>query len=305
MTCYYPMPAWYSAEKNASGKRSIIFQPEGGFGLPFKVPCGKCIGCRLDRSQDWCTRLIHEAQFHDRKSFVTLTYAPEHLPENGSLNVRDVQLFLKRLRQAATQGVGPHAFPESHRERVRFFAVGEYGERLERPHYHLMLFGVDFAHDRKVCGVSKAAHSKRYRSASLEGLWGMGHCEVGMVTPMSAGYVARYSMKKVYGEKAEEWYKGRKPEFLTCSKGIGRQWWELYGDHSQIEDFVVVDHKPRPVPAYYDKLTAEDRLEEIKAKRKERALEDWRNNTERRLRIREEVKAAKVKSLIRRYDSGS
>lgn len=304
MTCYAPVEAWYSAEVNPSGKRSIIFEASGGFGLPFKVPCGKCIGCRLDRSADWATRLTHEAQFHDRKSFVTLTYANEHLPEGGSVDVRDVQLFLKRLRNSMS-GKGVPVFPAEHHGRLRFFAVGEYGAKLQRPHYHLLLFGADFAFDRKVCGYSKGSHSKRYRSAALEALWGKGMTELGTVTPMSAGYCARYSLKKVYGDSVEAHYNGLKPEFMTCSKGIGRLWWELYGEHAYRNDFVVVQGKERPIPAFYDKLMSEEERIAIKEKRKERALDNWKENTAQRLRVREEVKASRVKALIRRYDSGS
>lgn len=297
------MEAWYSAEKNPSGKRSLIFQAEGGFGLPINIPCGRCLGCRLDRTRDWAIRLMHEAHFHDRKSFVTLTYSDEHLPSDGSLDVRHVQLFLKRLR-AAMAGDGVGKFDPPLLKRVRFFAVGEYGPKTQRPHYHLVLFGVDFREDRKVCGVSRKGgrEYKRYRSERLELIWGLGSVEIGTLTEHSAGYVARYSVKKVYGDRAEAHYAGRKPEFMTCSKGIGRLWWELYGEHASYRDYIVFGGKETPLPKFYDKLIAEEseeRLAEIKSERKEKALEHWENNTQERLAVRGEVKAAKTKVLLR------
>jgi hypothetical protein len=42
---------------------------------------------------------LHEASLHIFNSFITLTYDPEHLPEDGSLNVLHFQKFMKRLRK--------------------------------------------------------------------------------------------------------------------------------------------------------------------------------------------------------------
>jgi hypothetical protein len=50
-----------------------------------KIPCGQCIGCRLEYSRQWAMRCHHEASLHIFNSFITLTYDPEHLPQDGSL----------------------------------------------------------------------------------------------------------------------------------------------------------------------------------------------------------------------------
>ena len=132
MPCYKPLKAYYSKDVNESGKRSLVFTSEKAL-LPVElmVPCGRCIGCRLDRSLQWAMRCVHEASMHEDNCFITLTFDDDHLGD-GSLKVSDFQNFMKRLRQA----IAP--------KKVRFFHCGEYGAKLSRPHHHACLFGFDF-----------------------------------------------------------------------------------------------------------------------------------------------------------------
>ena len=146
----------------------------------------------------------------DRNCFVTLTYNDEHLPANGSLNKRDITLFLKRLRKRYGKG-------------IRYYQCGEYGELLSRPHHHAILFNHDFE-DKQLWSVRGGV--RLYRSASLEQLWPYGYSTIGDVTFESAAYVARYVVKKITGEREGEHYRGKMPEFATMSRrpGIGRGW---------------------------------------------------------------------------------
>lgn len=99
-------------------------------GLMAEVPCGQCINCRITRQMAWTARcLIEEAYSPRSSSFITLTYSPENMPEDGKLSVRHLQLFFKRLRKAL-----PHS--------IRYFACGEYGGKTNRPHYHALVFGL-------------------------------------------------------------------------------------------------------------------------------------------------------------------
>lgn len=297
MTCYHPIEAWYSAEKNPSGKRNVVFQAAGAHGLPFKVPCGQCIGCRLDRAHEWAVRCMHEAQFHETSSFLTLTYGAESLPADGSLDVRHLQLFCKRLRASLAP------------ERVRFFACGEYGDRNRRPHYHMLLFGHAFLSDRK--RYTETKHGTLYTSERLTQLWGLGECWIGSLTFQSAAYVARYSLKKVNGDRADAHYsvidKGTGeinrlgPEFLVMSRnpGIGRPWLDKFQADIHPDDFVIVNGRKTPVPRYYTKQLASSAQADIKKSRKEKASKNWRNNTSTRLAVREEVKKASISHLKR------
>ena len=132
MPCYHPLKGFRSREKNSSGKRSITFNHNQGYtDMEITIPCGQCIGCRLERSRQWAIRCVHEASLYQDNCFITLTYSPEHLPKDNSLHKEHFQLFMKRLRKAFGQ-------------KIRYFHCGEYGENFSRPHYHACLFNVDF-----------------------------------------------------------------------------------------------------------------------------------------------------------------
>jgi hypothetical protein len=129
MACTRPLNAY----QMPSGK--IFFTPSRGAKF-IQLPCGQCIGCRLAHSRDWATRCVHEAHMHDHNCFITLTYSPENLPEGGTLVRKHFTDFMKRLRKAlAVDDIS-----------IRFFGCGEYGSKLERPHYHAIIFGYDFPH---------------------------------------------------------------------------------------------------------------------------------------------------------------
>lgn len=92
------------------------------------VPCNKCAFCIKKHIDAWCLRLAHELEVSSSAFFITLTYNDEHLPENGELSKRDLQLFIKRLRKRDPG--------------IRYFAIGEYGTEFKRPHYHAVIFNL-------------------------------------------------------------------------------------------------------------------------------------------------------------------
>lgn len=155
--------------------------------------CGQCLPCRISRRRLWATRIQLESLCHEKSAFVTLTYSPDHLPSDNSLNPRHLQLFIKRLRRALEPRV------------LRFFAVGEYGELHSRPHYHLALFGVD-----------------RDDQTTLDKTWGKGFVDVGDIQQESASYIAGYVVKKLTLPDSPG-LNGRHPEFARMSlrPGIG------------------------------------------------------------------------------------
>jgi len=268
--------------------------------VSFLVPCGQCIGCRVSKVQDWKTRLYHEGTQHEVSSFVTLTFADEHLPPDYSVSVRDIQLFCKRLRKRSGS--------------FRFFACGEYGEKEKRPHYHLILFGRDFS-DKYHWRDSESGYPV-YRSDTLEALWPFGNSDIGSVTPASCGYVAAYCVKKVTGEHAEEHYRRVHPltgelltvrrEFICMSNrpGIGAGWFEKYGEDAFPSDFVVVDGTRTAVPRYYEKkLEDAKQLLKVKQKRKEATKTHAENNTPDRLAVREEVNNLRILRKQRELDT--
>ena len=302
MTCYYPIQAWRSKELSASGRRPLVFERSKALiDREVVVPCGQCIGCRLERSRQWALRCVHEAQLHEYNSYLTFTYNDWNIPKYGSLNKRDLQLFWKKLRKSLNG------------KRIRYFAAGEYGEQTDRPHYHAILFGHDF--------LDKKPHKRNHRgemlytSETLEKWWGKGYCSIGAVTFDSAAYVARYIMKKVTGEDADEHYETvdldtgevgwRMPEYVTMSRrpGIAADWFEAFNDDVYPSDFITHGGvKMRPAK-YYDKQLERDDLstfKKIKNGRIVSAKSKADDNTPERLRVKEEVKKAQISSCIRK-----
>lgn len=246
---------------------------------------------------------MHEAQLHGLNCFLTLTYGKEHLPENGVLVRPHVTEFIKRLRAKLQY----EDRDEDRKRLISYFGCGEYGDRGERPHYHILIFGYDFADKRP---WKKTKDGQLYVSTTLEKLWGRGFCTLGPVTYKTAGYCARYALKKINGDKAKTHYERTNPEtgeiymlpkefgLMSLKRPIGKEWFARFSSDLYPDDFAVTaDGGKAKVPAYYDKLLKRrnpDQLQQLKDIRKERAHDpkQMQHQTKRRLAIREEVKKA-------------
>ena len=296
MPCFKPLEGYRSKFVNKTGKRSIVFNlREAEDDRVVTLPCGQCIGCRLNRSRQWAIRCMHEASLYKRNCFITLTFSPENLPKDGSLNKRDFVLFMKRLRKKFGEG-------------IRFFHCGEYGEMLSRPHHHACLFNFDFD-DKYLFSCKRGV--LLYRSPILETLWPYGFSTVGSVTFESAAYVARYVTKKFTGKSSDEFYQGKVPEYVTMSRrpGIARDWFEQFKDDIYPSDYVVIRNgiKCRP-PRYYDSIydlqNPED-FDMVKERRKSQLDQRLVDLTPERLAVREKVQLARFSKLQRSYENGS
>lgn len=148
------------------------------------VPCGKCLGCKITRRQIWTGRMLMELTSHPSAIFVTLTYSenPIHLSK------RDLQLFFKRLRKQLGE------------KKIRYFACGEYGEGKGRPHYHAIIYGMDFRNED---------HKK-----IIESCWQFGFVHFGDASKNSMQYVAGYVTKKTKFANVDD----RPPEFVLMSR---------------------------------------------------------------------------------------
>lgn len=304
MPCFFPLQATFSLRDD--GKKSLVFsntnarlfkegvKPSGDNNLT--LPCGKCMGCRIERSRQWAIRCMHEAKCHSENCFVTLTYSDEYLPQGGTLVRKHLQDFLKRLRTII--------YPD----KVRYYYCGEYGEKLSRPHYHLCLFGYHFK-DRK--RLSKRNGNWLYTSDLLSKLWPFGHASVMDFSFDTAAYVARYVTKKINGDQSKEHYDGKVPEFggMSLKPGIGANWFEKYGKTDVIpHDSVIVKSKEAKVPRYYDILMERQdpkRFEEIKKARKEFGKSVEFDNTSDRLAVKYKLFKSKIRLLPRKLESSN
>lgn len=294
MTCMHPLQAF----RGVGG--IVVFDKRWSkTKVPFSVPCGRCIGCRMDKARQWGIRCLHEKRSWPKSCYVTLTYDDESLPPGGTLCLRDVQLFMKKLRKSRSPAT------------VRYFLGGEYGEQNLRPHYHALLFNCDFPDKRPISPKSQLCVSDE-----LNKLWGLGHASVGEVTFESAVYCAKYALKKVNGANADDHYTvydadgiihRRKSEFAVMSlkPGIGYKYFKKYSEELLNNDDVIVNSRHVKLPRYYDVLNEREqcsasdvsretischcRLCRNKRRRKRLAVLNRSDNTPERLAVKEEL----------------
>ena len=248
--CLHPM-AMRKIGINPSGKPQYKFIGEINEILArdpdiIVAPCGHCINCRLAYSRKWADRLLLESQYHKQSWFVTLTYNDFFVPTSYytdsfsgeliphySLFKRDVQLFLKRLR-------------ENTGCQFRYYCAGEYGSKTLRPHYHLIIFGLELNEDSDLYNA-RNGHSgfTLYQSRTIEFAWSrilfdrrwpLGHVAVAPCNWQTCAYVARYVTKKLDGELSSQYdfFNIEKPFSLMSRRpGIAYQY---YLDHPEIAD---------------------------------------------------------------------
>lgn len=195
--------------------------------------CGKCQACRIRAAKVWGARIQLEMAQYAENTFITLTYAPENIPAEGSLHKAQLSGFIKRLRRRVEYEVG---------QTFRFFACGEYGSRTNRAHYHAILFGVG-----------------TWIRPMVTACWPFGFVQVTQCDGGVGNYVSGYCVKKLNSiDRAP-----REPEFILMSRrpGIGAgfadivaqdalyhaEWYDKYGD---IQTSVKVGKYTLPIGGY-------------------------------------------------------
>ena len=223
------------------------------------IPCKHCWACKLNYSKDWATRLTWECKKHEHRYFITLTYDEENLPlyermqyidkdsykyefENdgtwtGSLRPEDVTKFIKRVRKKYTN-------PDGSNRDIKYFYAGEYGEKGQRPHYHMILFGVPLDIKQFYDCHIDGNHKAHWKSKELDELWGIGLVDVAEVEWGSCAYVARYCMKKINNDNDGLEYakQGKIKEFVRMSRrpGIGVRYYNENKEHIYENDEVII-----------------------------------------------------------------
>lgn len=302
MPCYAPMPA----VRMGDGSVKFVSRNKKGVDGTLELPCGQCIGCRLERSRQWAMRCLHESSLYESNAFITLTYDDSNLPPGGSLNYPDFQRFMKRLRKNSKSS-------------IRFYMGGEYGESTARPHFHACLFGYDFPD--KVYFCKSASGEKLYTSEFLESLWPFGLSSIGDVTFASAAYIARYCVQKVTGDAADLHYSCPEfvdedgvirssvvPEFnhMSLKPGIGARWLSKYQTDVFPRDYVVVNGVKTKPPKYYDVLFERDNpgvFSDLVAQRELDAYSGFLSGEQStaRLDVKRQVKSAQLTQLKRGF----
>lgn len=330
MSCYHPKYAWML--KYDHGGKPAFSEPEDAKRHPenwrqITIPCGKCIGCRLDYSREWATRITMEMKLYPRESnwFITLTYDDQNVPwgetineetgeliTNQSLKATDLTKFMKDIRRNYEYHTGWTG--------IRFFACGEYGSKTQRPHYHIAMLNMPIApEEMKQIGNNKQGDTL-YEAPRLDKIWGKGYVTIGELTWQSAAYVARYITKKQIGKQADKWYQsqGIQKEFVRMSRNPGIGMPAIIGDTNKLEKIIkedkirvakksgTLDNKiPKILNQAYRSMEPEQMIitEQNRAKKAQRANEIKLSNTTlnltQQLEIEEHKKEEQMKKLIR------
>jgi len=230
--------------------------------IDFRVPCGKCLPCQKKRRSEWSLRLEHEYMFSDSAFFLTLTYDDYNIPRTKenyqTLNKKHIQNYIKRIRNDHVKYVSnifkiPNKEVKNVSKPIRYYAVGEYGTKTRRPHYHMLLFNYDISNLAPLTNQWKNTKSG-YKK---------GFVDVGTVTSASINYVTKYMFKQ-FNRKTDK----RIPPFSLMSKKpiIGHAYLENYGQHHiQNETLEVRDQNGnlRRLPKAYLKRLFTDKQDRI------------------------------------------
>lgn len=308
-TCYSPTTVW--VRHNSVDKRFYYRKPTHFDSVPKSVPCGKCINCRIRRARDWATRICLEAHLHPLGTsfMINPTYDPEHLPAGGTLVSDEVTRFIERLRYRT-------ALP------LRFVGCGEYGDKGQRPHYHVIVFGLTL--DGVDGGLRHIGASKsnvpQFKHRLFTEVWGKGRVVASRFEPGAASYVAGYVVKKLGGQQEDEFLRRERidpdtgvvstyqvePEYFRMSRrpGIGHGFFEKYPRSMFPSGFVLIgdrnDRRKVPIPAYFGKQlwkvdmdAHDDHYEAMEERALQRERDHPEEYTERRLQTFREIAEAR------------
>ena len=112
-----------------------------------EVPCNNCLGCRIDKLMLWQARCNSE-YIKYRSAFVTFTYDDYNLPYKTSSSIfptlvrLDLHKYIDTIRHKVKK---LSLIPDGCCKDFHYFGCGEYGDSFQRPHYHVLFFGLDFA----------------------------------------------------------------------------------------------------------------------------------------------------------------
>ena len=279
------------------------------------IPCGKCIGCRLEYAKEWANRGYLESKLYDDNFcwFVTLTYDDNNLVTewkdekegisnsavSGTLVPRHFTRFMHDLRQIMER--------RYNRTGIRFMGCGEYGDEKERPHYHVILFNCylpsDTFYEPRL--INKEFY---FRNTIIEEAWKKGISNISECTWNTINYTARYITKKVNGKESWKHYaeKGIYPEFMRVSRmpGIAKPYYDLHKEDIYKTDSIWIKNKAGIVqckpPKYFDYLYEKECPEHWKRiqadrKRAERNQENLINDTHSYMRL--EYKAIQERTV--------
>nr|WEW54488.1 MAG: replication initiation protein [Microvirus Sku122] len=249
------------------------------------IPCGKCVACKLTKSNEWKNRMLIESYCWKHTYFITLTYDNDHIKKKQgvsitgelknlpTLNHEDMTKFIKRLRKH---------FQYYYNEKIKYFYCSEYGPKTKRPHYHMILFtNVELLITN--IGKTKIQNDNGINDLILE-KWGLGNIGISKFESACAAYVARYTLKKINTEK-QPWSKFDKLEkekiYMSKRPAIGYQYINKNFENIKENRYKVIPKTNDPnfwLPkTYYNRLKKDNYLTD-------KQIENLKNYKEKRVK---------------------
>lgn len=305
MPCFHPIKGWIGRDGKftTNSKKTWLDKRE-----EVQIPCGQCLGCRLEYSRQWAIRCQHEMYQHKENMFITMTYDDDHLPRKGVCK-KHVQDFIKRLRDHLSRDEAYKKRLQYYHVRdpsfepktgIRYFGCSEYGSTTFRPHYHFIIFG--YLVDDLVLYSQGKTGCKVYLSEKLSKIWSHGNVLVGESCNFeTAAYIARYVVKQF--EQKELLYernKGLCKNFILSSRrpAVGLGFFEENKQQLVRLDKVLIREGVRCLPPkYYDKKLKEfdqTAFERNRLKRIEQIKEEKESVFYHRLLNKEQITEQKV-----------
>lgn len=257
------------------------------------IPCKNCWACNLNYSAEWATRNMLETLEHDHNYFITLTYDEEHLPIPETMSYKEVyEMDTHNIEVPVTiendgTWIDGTLYPDhvkrfinsirKHFERqgiynIRYFYCGEYGSETQRPHYHMLLYGVPMDLSQNYSWHIDKNHKEHWKNPLIDKYWPYGMHDIANIEWSSAAYVSRYCTKKLNFEpRSDKWYaeQGKLKEFIRMSRmpGIGMNYYkmhklDIYSNDEMIMKTVKGNTGSFKPPKAFDKLFKEEYPEE-------------------------------------------
>lgn len=197
------------------------------------VNCGKCLACRINRKKEWSLRLQHELLYYKKSMFLTLTYDDSHL-KDLSLHKKDLQLFFKRIRK---------------KRKIKYFAVGEYGEERYRPHYHAIIYNMSWLDVNDKLEVAAKWPLCDWNIPDIA------RRSFEPVNQQSINYVAGYMVDKLSDYANSYLYdeQGLEKPFRLLSNGLGARYMQDNAERIKDNMYCQVNDVKHPIPRFYRK----------------------------------------------------
>ena len=212
----------------------LIFNPHAHAWI--NASCNHCIECEQKYRTSWQFRLQQELKRSKSTFFITLTYDDDHLPymSTGEMCF-DNQHFTQWRKRL-------NAYFSRKETKIKYICTGEFGEKYDRPHYHIILF-ID--HVVSYDELNNIAHYYWDYAQVVD-------CDIPRSENAVSSYVTKYVMKDYY-KNTKPYIEGSKTNKfrIHVSNNLGLNWLgtqeskEFYFDpdnHLQID--ILTDDYP-------------------------------------------------------------